>query len=902
MIQMPALQKKHKLIIVAVSALVAVLCLLWLLVQVLVNKEQVAQTLFDGIKQASGYEARARSISLSFFPQPAITLERMEIDNHPKASTDRIFLSEEVKVTLDLVELLTGTVKVGTLTIVRPVVELEVFQDKTSNWDFINKKNQGDGFFITPRMLIIDGGSVKLTDTFAQQTQEYDAISIAFEFDEGSHDIDLDASFSAYDRKVEIKGIFASKAFSSLEQYSFGVDLDIQDGKNKVVYKGAVGKDRYGYNYDGLFDLSFVDVMPWLEIIFSKASKDGIFENFANPVPLKFSGKAFSSGEKFSYTDLSLQSGESSGKGQIVSDPHVFPQTQATFKLSTLDVSAIYDPKRAVSETAFNSFVGQFLPEDISSSVDVQIDKLVVSGVPTKDARLAATLDGGEMVINQAVVHMPGDTEFLLFGILKRSLDDAVQFDGSVELLGKRLLELAHAFGFEQDKFVTDHDGEFRAKANIFLSKANSVVTDFKLQAGTLLASGGMTNQAGREIENEFTLRLSGMKLDPFAPLFIPTSQKDLKKSDFEDIMRRLDWLDRVKDKLQLNIVLQNYSLSKTTGDQSTLRIILEPGKLSFKDTSFELGGIVISGALSYDQREEVPLIEAEMNISHFNLEPYTANNLRKSPVPRGNYQSVWSEQHFSFSYLKGYNSKLDIGFGLIEHPDFPMNNVRLVADSINGKWDIKSFRADLWDGSVKANGSLEVTSIPALAMGVSFEEIDSVRLFEAFAGHSNFRGTLSLNGQFSTSGINTHNWIKNGRGTFVTLGQNIVVNGFDVSSLVQAIPSVRTVADVVNTARVSMLRRYTTFALVEGGFYMEGGVLKPSELKLRAKHSIGLVMGQMDLVSWNMDCGIDFGLISLARGDYPSLGIRFKNSMDDPEVTLDTRSLEGFIARKKLR
>lgn len=901
MIQIPAL-KKNKAIIIVLAALVGAFCLLWLLVQVLVDKEEVAKSLFDGIKGVTGYEARARSVSLSFFPQPAIVLERMEIDNHPKASTDKIFLSEEVEVTLDLMELLTGTVKVGTLTIVRPVVELEIFQDKTSNWDFINKHKKEEAFFITPHMIIVEGGSVKLTDTFTQQAQEYDAINIAFEFDEASHDIDLEAAFSAFERNVEINGIFVSKAFSSLEYYSFGVDLDIKDGENRVVYKGAIGQDRYGYNYDGVFDLNFTDVMPWIEIIFSRASKDGIFENFANPVPFKFSGKAFSSGEKFSYTDLSLQSGESSGNGQIVSDANVFPQTQATFKFSVLDLSAIFDPKRPVSEEAFNSFVGQLLPEGISSSVDINVDKFVVSGVPSKDARLAATLDGGEMVINQAVVHMPGDTELLLFGILKRSLDDAVQFDGSVELLGKRMLELAHAFGFEQDKFVTDHDGEFRAKANVFLSKANSVVTDFKLQAGTLLASGGMTNQAGREIENEFTLRFSGMKLDPFAPLFIPTSQKDLKKSDFEDIMRRLDWLDQVKSKLQLNLVLQNYSLSKTTGDQSTLRIILEPGKISFKDTRFELGGIMLSGALSYDQREEVPMIEAEMDISHFNLEPYTANNLRKSPVPRGNFQSVWSEQHFSFSYLKGYNSKLDIGFGLMEHPDFPMNNMRLVADSVNGKWDIKSFRADLWDGSVKANGTLDVTSIPSLAIGFSFEEIDSVRLFEAFSGHSNFRGTLSLNGQFNTSGINTHNWIKNGRGTFVTLGQNIVVNGFDVSSLVQAIPSVRTVADVVNTARVSMLRRYTTFALVEGGFYMEGGVIKPSELKLRAKHSIGMVAGQMDLVSWNMDCGIDFGLISLARGDYPMLGIHFKNSMDDPEVTLDTRSLEGFIARKKLR
>jgi|GEM_PF-5548540 len=887
---------------IAVGALFVVLILFWGLVQLLVNKDDFTAELFAGIKQVTGYEAHARSTTLSVFPYPKVIIERLQIDNLPTASTESIFTSQRVDVSLDMMALLTGEVKAGTITMVRPVVELEVFKDKTANWDFLDHFRLSDLSFVSPRRLAIEGGSVNINNSFSGQMRQFEAINFLAAFNAASQDMDIDLSFSVLNKLVELQATLEAKAFSSLSQYNFGLDLGIHEGKNHLVYKGEVGHGHDGFSYDGVFTLDFVDIVPWVEMFFSKEASAGIFQNLAHPVPLQLSGKAKADGSKYALTQITLKSKDTSGTGQVVSDDNVFPQTQAAFNFTGLDASAIIDPKHPVSDDAFNSFFVQFLPDNASGSIDIRADEFRVGRVKSHDARFMATIDGGEMVINQAAIHLPGETELLLFGIVKRSMDNAIHFDGSVELLGHKMLELAHALGFNKDRFITDQDGEFRAKASIFFSRANSVVSDFKFQAGTLLASGGMTSSQDGEVDSEFTLRVSGIKLDPFAALVVPGSHKDSQKSDFEDILRRLDWLDAVKDRIRLNLVLQNYTLSKTEGRQSALHILLEPGKFSLWDSEFELGDIVFSGAFSYDQQEEFPMIKADMSVSSFNIEPYTAHNLRKSPVPRDNYKPVWSEDFFSFSWLKGYNSNLDIRFKKLIHPDFPMQNVRLVSTSSNGKWDIKSFKGNLWDGDIQINGALDVTSIPALSIGFSLEDIESVRLFEAFAGHTNFLGKLSLNGQISTSGINMLNWVQNARGTFVALGQNLVVKGFDVSSLVQAIPSVRTVADVVNTARVSMLRRYTSFSVVEGSFYLDNGVFRSSELKLRAKHSIGVVNGSMDMTTWMMDCGLDFGLITLSRGDYPTISLHFSNSIDDPEIVLDTRSLESWIARKYLR
>lgn len=886
----------------AALVFVALLVMFWVLVLVLVDKQLVAKQFIEGVEHITGYETYAGAVKLSILPVPTVTIERLSVDNSPYASTESLMICERVDISVDLVGLMMGEVKPGTVLIVRPAVELETYRDGSTNWDFINRLNLSEVSFPTPSSIKVTGGTIQTTNILSGQMHELNGVELDMGFDAASRDIDIDIGFAVLEKIVEIRGVFEAKAFSSLSQYNFGLDLTVSEGDNEIIYKGDFGHGLDGLHYDGVFSFNVDDMLPWLKFLFAKEARDGIFQNMPDAVPLKISGKAKAEGTKYAWTQIEIKSGETVGRGQIISDDNVYPQMQSAFNFSLLDFGKVLDPKRPISDEAFNSFFTRLLPKDVSSSFDLRIEKLIAGGVEASNLRFLSTLDGGEMVINQASMQMPGDTELILFGIFKRSLDGSLHFDGSVELLGQHMLEFASAFGFEDDKFITDHDGEFRAKSNVFISRANSVISDFKLQAGTLLASGGMTAGQGQEFDGEYTLRISGVKLDPFAALLIPVSKRDAMKSDFEDIMRRLDWLDTIKSRLKLNLVLQDYTLSKTQGTQSVMHLIVEQGKISVQDTEFELGGIVFSGAMGYDQREEFPKITADMNVSSFNLEPFAAKSLRKHPVARDNFTPIWSEDFFSFNQLKGYHSEIDIRVRQLQHPDMPMQNVRLVASSANGKWDIKSFRADIWDGVLKANGSLDITSIPALSISFSFEEIDSVRLFEAFAGHSNFLGSLSLNGQLATSGLNALNWVKNSRGTFVVLGQNLVVKGFDVSSLVQAIPSVRSVADVTNTVRVSMLRRHTSFSLVEGSFYLDNGVFRTTELKLRAKHSIGLVSGYMDASTWMMDCAVDFGLVTLTRGDYPSISIRFTNSMDDPEMTPDTRSLEAFIARKYLR
>ncbi len=893
---------KRKSTWVTVAGILLFVVMLWGLGHLLIDKDGYAQKFYAGIKNLTGYDASARQVELTVLPVPSLTFHRLEIDNHVEAATDDFLLTESVEVTMNLLSLLMGDIKPGKVVINRPELELETFVDGTHSWAFLDNVKSADIQFMQPESFIINGGSVSYSNAQTRDIDEFDNLQLSLEWDDVSHDMHLDMQVGAFDTIIRIVGNLNSQGFSSIHQYSFNTDLRIEEGESYVALDGLLQHDKSGLGYKGALEVDVKDTLPWLRLVFDKADKAGIFNNVAAPMPVALTANVVATEETLSADNILIKSAGTVGKGDIQYGTQGKDQMAISFNFDKLDLSGLFDPKTSVSQEAFNSFVSRFLPRKVQGTINLTATSFTNDFFSGQNAKLMATLDGGELVINQAVTYFPGESSLLVFGIIKRDLDDKVHFDGNLELLGKQLGTFLASFGFEDKDLITDHKGSFRAKTNAYFSKAHSIISDLKVQAGDFYATGGMTLHSEGEYDVDVTLRVNGMKLDPIADLMTPEEVAGDSKNNFEDIRRRLPWLDEVTERARVRLILQKYSLSKTKGDDSSMTIILSPRQVEVQKVDFTLGGISFKGDVKYNQDEELPLVSGRMKVSSLNIKPFTAENLRMKPVPRNNRRAVWNDKTFDLNFLKGFNTDMVLGFGALQHPEFNMKDVRMIVKSIDGRWNVRDFTAKLWGGSVNASTKLDVTSIPALNLTFALQNIRADQLVGAVAGHSNFKGTLSLNGQFSTSGINPYNWVKNGAGNFVMLGQNVIIKGFDVASMVQAIPSVRTVADVANVTRNALLKRQTTFSVVEGAFYMENGVFKTNEIKLRAKHSIGEVRGSMDAATWSMNLLIDFALISLSRADYPHLGVMFRNSMDDPEVRLDTRSLEAFIARKKLR
>ncbi len=360
--------------------------------------------------------------------------------------------------------------------------------------------------------------------------------------------------------------------------------------------------------------------------------------------------------------------------------------------------------------------------------------------------------------------------------------------------------------------------------------------------------------------------------------------------------------MDNISKSSVFELVLGNYTYRGSRNNNASLKLTIAPKRIAAKNINIRFGDIKVRGQLGFSQIEEVPKLAGKLYVSRVKLSSMFDGEIKKTPVPRNNVLNVWSNDKFNFANIKGFDVDLELGIGTVDHNNFVLDNMRAKVKADNGAWVLSDLKGDLWGGKLtNSRLSLNILSIPEISGSFSLQEVDADKLINNILSDDTFQGSVTFGGEFRSSGPNPSAWAKNLNGSFILQGQDVIVKGFDLSGVVQSIPSVKSVGDVINIVRLAMLKRKTPFSDISGSFFAENGVIRSPEFKLRSKHAIGTMAGEINLLTWNMTLNLIFQFITLSSKDTPSLGVGFANSLDDPIVSLDTRSLESFVARKKI-
>ncbi|MBY0354423.1 MAG: AsmA family protein, partial [Rickettsiales bacterium] len=381
-----------------------------------------------------------------------------------------------------------------------------------------------------------------------------------------------------------------------------------------------------------------------------------------------------------------------------------------------------------------------------------------------------------------------------------------------------------------------------------------------------------------------------------FAPLFATAAT-----TDAEVLNRRLPWLNTINQRIFLNLLFEDFSLGQRKGIRSRFVASLEKDKVQFDTIEVNLEGASIRGVASFNQKDDLPLLTTQLHVSDYNLNSLFGTGHIQHPVPRGNMVPVWSSQPWETSFLRGYDSKMSIQIDRATHDSFSAKNLSFEAESTNGEWSIENIKADMWGGTLQSNVHLDVSSVPTFTTSFYLTNIRLEAFLKSLAGFEGLQGLSSLSAEISSSGISAADFVKNANGSVAFKGRDILLQGFDLASLVQTVPAVRSVADVVNTVRIATLRGFSSFSIVEGGFYFSQGALGTQGITFRSRHALGSYVGSIDLMRWIIQAAIQFKLISIATDEYPAVTVTLKDSLDQPIIDLDARSLEAWVARQKL-
>ena len=123
--------------LIALAAVVVIVVAAAVVVPTLIPAETYKSKIVEAARDATGRELSLDGdISLSILPRVELRAEQVAFANAPGAATPHMASLEALVLELQLWPLLSGTVKVDSFVLVRPVINLEIDKNGRPNWDF----------------------------------------------------------------------------------------------------------------------------------------------------------------------------------------------------------------------------------------------------------------------------------------------------------------------------------------------------------------------------------------------------------------------------------------------------------------------------------------------------------------------------------------------------------------------------------------------------------------------------------------------------------------------------------------------------------------------------------------------------------------------------------------------
>ncbi|HLN23489.1 MAG TPA: AsmA family protein, partial [Patescibacteria group bacterium] len=468
--------------LIAGGALAGVLIAL-LVVPALINGNRYRSSITGAVEQSLGRKlAIDGPLSVALLPVPHLSAKAVRLANIDGASSPDMARLDGLDMRLRLLPLLAGRVEVSSLTLIGPQIQLERLADGRVNWDFhpapkpvtaASSISAGvstlpsvpDGGFRLEKVLIENG--VVLVHQPGRAPLRFDGIDGAIALDSAQGPFRL--SGTALFQDIELAADAQLGKMDGKQPLPVTLSLKLGRGAGDIRVSGSV--DAAQSAFKGKLTAKAAN-LPKL------AAAVGISDVALPAGPLAVEASLVGSGRDITADPLTVDLAGSQGSGNASVGLEGIPQVDMTLAFTRLDLDAwrasatkaearpqppaavaasapIADPVSAppvasasvpaASSTTVatapapaavpipapppSNFV---LPKRVSANLDLSVQAVNLHGGILRQARLNAALSNGEIVLNQASVTLPGDSELNLFGVVGAEAGQP-SFDGSFE-------------------------------------------------------------------------------------------------------------------------------------------------------------------------------------------------------------------------------------------------------------------------------------------------------------------------------------------------------------------------------------------------------------------------------------------------------------------------------------
>jgi uncharacterized protein involved in outer membrane biogenesis len=522
--------------------------------------------------QAEGFTGRKLvidgNIEVSILPSPALVVNNVRLANVDGATAKDMVHLKSLQVRVALGPLLSGQVKVQTVHLVDPVIELERFADGRTNMEFVVADAHDEG------------NKVKTSTKASPQNPSGGTDEAAFSLDnfvvENATVIFRDAMVGSIEEIEKLNATFAAASMNgpfessgSLVARGFPLEYDVsvgkiieqrtaplsltvslQPGQTKTTFSGAIiGLDE-APTFKGLVKATGANLAELIQSLGPRDALPGLLGQ-----AFGFEGELEASAKAIDIANLSINLGKAvvKGAGSLeLADVIAMKLDLGIDSIDFDDWMALPEVKKATIKVPVSvqeeSKAGQqnnsvslempakprqdngasvvSLPTNIDAILNFKANSLTVNGGLVRQVRLSAELSGGEVTISQLSALMPGSTDVALFGFVVQG-KDAPRFDGEMEVSVGDLRGVLAWLGAPPPPVPTDRLRKMTLASKVSATAKTITASDLDMQFDSSRMMGKTAVHLGKRLSVDADLTLDRINLDAYlAGAVQPVSKK----------------------------------------------------------------------------------------------------------------------------------------------------------------------------------------------------------------------------------------------------------------------------------------------------------------------------------------------------------------------------------------
>ena len=449
-------------------------------------------------------------IDLAIFPAPAIAVNNIHLANVAGAAVPDMARIAAIRVRVAPWPLLRGEVRVESVTLVKPVIELERFADGGDNWTLTPAApattggQGGGGTDIRLDKVRIEDGGVIFRDDGAGSVERIEAIAI-----DGSAD-SLAGPFRA-EGKLSLRGLpvgFRLK-LGGLERRPTPLALDLDAAGATLSFGGVL--DLAGGTVGGKLKGAAATLTKLIAAASPGTDAGALLDQKAS-----LSANITASAKSIAIDDIvfGLDGGQATGSVAVALE--ATPRIDLTLAFNRLDLDALLAGGGAKSggERRPMAFT---LPANIAANAELKINAVTYNDQIIRQVRVVVALDQGVATLQQASALLPGGSDVSIFGVLDTDAGTP-RFTGNVQISSDNLRAALDWLRVPLPAVPADRLRTLSYSSAIELTPKLAKITDLDLRLDVSRLSGGINVALGARPAFNAILSLDAINLDAYLP------------------------------------------------------------------------------------------------------------------------------------------------------------------------------------------------------------------------------------------------------------------------------------------------------------------------------------------------------------------------------------------------